>query len=49
VRDVHLAALAGRQFNRVSRSQLRELGLSESMINRFADLPARRPPECRGD
>jgi hypothetical protein len=32
VRDVHLAELAGRQFNRVSRSQLREIGLSESMI-----------------
>ncbi len=32
MRDVHLAALAGRQFNRVSRSQLRELGLSESII-----------------
>ena len=32
MRDVHLAALAARQFNRVSRSQLRELGLSESMI-----------------
>jgi hypothetical protein len=33
VRDVVLAALAGRQFNRVSRSQLRELGLSDSAMS----------------
>jgi len=32
VKDVHLIRLAGRQFNRVSRSQLREVGLSDSMI-----------------
>jgi len=32
MRDVHVARLAGRQFNRVSRRQLLELGLSDSAI-----------------
>ncbi len=32
MRDAHIARLAGRQFNRVSRQQLAQLGLSESAI-----------------
>ncbi len=34
MRDVHVAELASRQFNRVSRRQLMELGLSERVIER---------------
>jgi hypothetical protein len=32
MKDVHVGALAGRQFNRVSRGQLHELGLSDNAI-----------------
>lgn len=34
MRDVHIARVAGRQFNRISRAQLLELGISESAIKR---------------
>jgi hypothetical protein len=33
MKDTHIAALAGRQFNRVSRAQLRELGLTEEAVD----------------
>ena len=38
MRDVRVAELAGRQFNRVSRHQLRGLGLSERAIKHLVAL-----------
>ena len=43
MRDVRIAELAGRQFNRVSRAQLYELGLSDDAI---AGLLKQRGFDC---